>query len=73
MKTIRFRLNTENVYEVGYEWVAHSLAPTSVPMDQMRIKSAALPANNPTKPAFERSAMSYGALSKTRFGPQRWS
>ncbi len=55
----------QDVYAVGYEWVAHSLAPTVIPPDDMRI-----PVGGPdcTKPysasILNISAMSYGALSK---------
>ena len=55
----------KNVYEVGYEWVAHSLAPTSVPMDQMRIKVGGPACKQPYEASILNvSAMSYGALSK---------
>ncbi len=55
----------KDVYEVGYEWINHSLQPTHVDPDKLRI----LVGNDQcTKPysasLFNISAMSYGSLSK---------
>ena len=55
----------QNVYEVGYEWLGHSLAPTIIEPGAMRIKVGGPQCTQPYSASiFNISAMSYGALSK---------
>lgn len=50
----------KNVYEVGYEWLNHSLSPKPLPAQEFRI----LVGGSYEASLFNVSAMSYGALSK---------
>jgi glutamate synthase domain-containing protein 2 len=55
-----------DVYRVGYEWVAHSLAPISPPKVEPRVHVGGPACTKPYLAShFNISAMSYGALSKT--------
>lgn len=54
-----------NVYEEGYEWMNHSLAPKHVDAESMRVTIGGPHCLKPYKASiFNISAMSYGALSK---------
>lgn len=54
-----------NVYEEGYEWISHSLAPQHVDPANLRIKVGGPQCLKPySASVFNISAMSYGALSK---------
>ncbi len=53
-----------NVYEVGYEWLDHSLLPTHPKVDDMRIMVGGPDCKQPYNASILNiSAMSYGALS----------
>ncbi len=53
-----------NVYEEGYEWLAHSLAPKKMHADSLRVKVGGPLCKKPYHASiFNISAMSYGALS----------
>lgn len=53
-----------DLYEVGYEWVNHSLAPTHLRMDQMRVTIGGPDCKHPYSASLLNiSAMSFGALS----------
>ena len=55
-----------NVYEEGYEWIAHSLAPRDVAHDDLRVRIGGPQCAKPySASVFNISAMSYGALSRT--------
>lgn len=55
----------KDVYQVGYEWVNHSLSPKSPPADAARIMIGGPDCTKPYSASiFNISAMSYGALSK---------
>ncbi len=55
----------KNVYEVGYEWVNHSLLPIHVDPEGLRITVGGPDCKQPyTASLLNVSAMSYGALSK---------
>ena len=55
----------QDVYSVGYEWVPHSLAPTHIAEDEMRLKVGGPHCKKPYRASLLNiSAMSYGALSK---------
>jgi glutamate synthase domain-containing protein 2 len=55
----------EDVYEVGYEWLNHSLAPVHVETDTMRLTIGGPDCTQPYSASLLNiSAMSYGALSK---------
>jgi glutamate synthase domain-containing protein 2 len=55
----------EKVYEIGYEWVNHSLAPKHVSPDDMRVVVGGPQCKKPySASVFNISAMSYGALSR---------
>ena len=55
----------ENVYEVGYEWVNHSLAPLHIEPSDMRVKVGGPDCTQPYSSCLLNiSAMSYGSLSK---------
>ncbi len=54
-----------NVYEIGYEWVNHSLAPTHVDPDSLRVTIGSPQCDQPySSSIFNISAMSYGSLSQ---------
>ena len=54
-----------DVYEVGYEWAPHSLAPQHVVPDSLRITVGGPQCKQPYSASiFNISAMSFGALSK---------
>jgi glutamate synthase domain-containing protein 2 len=54
-----------NVYEVGYEWVNHSLAPTHVNPEALRVMIGGPQCTQPYSASiFNISAMSFGSLSK---------
>lgn len=54
-----------NVYEIGYEWVNHSLAPLHVDPASLRVKVGGPACDKPYDLSiFNISAMSYGSLSK---------
>ena len=54
-----------DVYENGYEWVNHSLAPRSLGHKDLRVKVGGPQCKHPYEASvFNISAMSYGALSK---------
>lgn len=54
----------KDVYEVGYEWVNHSLAPVQVTNDDLRIMVGGPQCSQPYDSSiFNISAMSYGSLS----------
>lgn len=54
-----------DVYEVGYEWIVHSLAPKHVKPEDLRVKIGSRFCKNPYHASlFNISAMSYGSLSK---------
>ncbi len=55
----------EDVYEVGYEWVNHSLAPLHLDMEDLRRTIGGPACKQPYSASiFNISAMSYGSLSK---------
>ena len=55
----------QDVYAVGYEWVAHSLAPTKINFDKMRVMVGGPDCKQPYSASLLNiSAMSYGSLSK---------
>jgi glutamate synthase domain-containing protein 2 len=54
-----------NLYEVGYEWINHSLAPQPMPEEEYRVVIGGSDCLQPYKASvFNISAMSYGSLSK---------
>lgn len=54
-----------NVYESGYEWISHSLAPKKIDPDSLRVRVGGPQCKKPyVASIFNISAMSYGALSK---------
>lgn len=54
-----------NVYAEGYEWVNHSLLPTHIDKDELRIKIGGPDCQKPYRASLLNiSAMSYGSLSK---------
>jgi glutamate synthase domain-containing protein 2 len=55
----------KNVYEVGYEWINHSLAPVAVTEKDPRVLIGGSECKQPYSASiFNISAMSYGSLSK---------
>lgn len=55
----------KNVYEVGYEWLNHSLSPKMPGQDATRVSIGGPDCEKPYRASvFNISAMSYGALSK---------
>jgi glutamate synthase domain-containing protein 2 len=55
----------KNVYEVGYEWLTHSLAPTHIDPGSLRVVVGGPQCKKPYSASILNvSAMSYGALSK---------
>ncbi len=55
----------KNVYEIGYEWVNHSVAPQFCDLNEMNVTVGGPQCTKPyTASRFNISAMSYGALSK---------
>jgi len=55
----------KDVYEVGYEWVKHSLSPVEVPPASLRLKIGGPLCEKPYSASILNiSAMSYGSLSK---------
>jgi glutamate synthase domain-containing protein 2 len=55
----------KNVYEVGYEWVAHSLAPTHIDTASARVTVGGPDCRKPYSASLLNiSAMSYGSLSQ---------
>ena len=55
----------EDVYQVGYEWVNHSLAPLHLDAEDLRVKIGGPACKRPYSASiFNISAMSYGSLSK---------
>ena len=55
----------KNVYEVGYEWVNHSMKPIHLEPSEMRVVIGALDCKQPYSASrLNISAMSFGALSK---------
>lgn len=55
----------KNVYEEGYEWLNHSLAPKKVDPQSLRVQIGGPDCKHPySASVFNISAMSYGALSK---------
>ena len=53
----------QDVYGVDYEWINHSIAPTSIPDADFRIAIGAASAQPYSASVFNISAMSFGALS----------
>ena len=54
-----------DVYEVGYEWVNHSINPVEVPQDTLRVTIGGPDCRKPYSASILNiSAMSFGALSK---------
>lgn len=54
-----------NVYDEGYEWIAHSLSPKHVDSESLRVTVGGPQCKKPYSASiFNISAMSYGALSK---------
>lgn len=55
----------KNVYEVGYEWLTHSLTPSNVESKDLRVVVGGPQCSQPYSASiFNISAMSYGSLSK---------
>ena len=55
----------EDVYEVGYEWVNHSLGPVHADIDKMRVTVGGPDCKQPySSSLLNISAMSYGSLSR---------
>lgn len=55
----------EDVYEVGYEWINHSMSPLEHHADEMRVKIGGPDCKQPYSCSLLNiSAMSYGSLSK---------
>lgn len=54
----------KNVYEVGYEWVTHSIMPVHVDPQQLRVTVGASRAKPYSASIFNIGAMSFGSLSK---------
>ncbi len=55
----------KNVYEVGYEWINHSIAPVPASKEEFRVKVGGDSCQYPYEASiFNISAMSYGALSQ---------
>lgn len=55
----------KNLYEIGYEWVNHSIAPQICEESEMTVKVGSSQCKKPyIASRFNISAMSYGALSK---------
>ncbi|BBH52877.1 FMN-binding glutamate synthase family protein [Fluviispira sanaruensis] len=55
----------KNVYQVGYEWVNHSLSPTKVEFDKLRVLIGGKDCLQPYNASLLNiSAMSYGSLSR---------
>lgn len=55
----------QDVYAVGYEWIAHSLAPVHLSIDKMRVLVGGPQCKQPYSASLLNiSAMSYGSLSK---------
>jgi glutamate synthase domain-containing protein 2 len=55
----------KDVYQVGYEWVNHSLAPTHLPPDELRVVVGGAQCKQPySSSILNISSMSYGSLSK---------
>ena len=53
-----------DVYESGYEWVNHSIWPTTVPLENLRVTIGGPDCLQPYSASLLNvSAMSYGALS----------
>ena len=55
----------KDVYQVGYEWINHSLAPAHAPHDHQKVRIGGTACLKPYDASiFNISAMSYGSLSK---------
>ncbi len=55
----------QDVYETGYEWINHSLAPVHIDPKKLRVKVGGKDCSQPYDASiFNISAMSYGSLSK---------
>lgn len=55
----------KDVYETGYEWINHSIAPKPIPKEEFRVTVGGPLCTQPYSASiFNISAMSYGALSK---------
>jgi glutamate synthase domain-containing protein 2 len=54
----------KNVYEVGYEWVTHSIMPVHVDPKQLRVTIGGQRAKPYSASIFNIGAMSFGSLSK---------
>jgi len=54
----------KNVYEVGYEWVTHSIMPKHVDPQQLRVMIGPTRAKPYSASVFNIGAMSFGSLSK---------
>jgi len=54
----------KNVYEVGYEWVTHSIMPVHVDPKQLRVVVGSSRAKPYSASIFNIGAMSFGSLSK---------
>lgn len=55
-----------NVYQPGYEWIGHSMAPIHIDPAKLRVSIGGPQCRKPySASVFNISAMSYGALSKT--------
>ncbi len=53
----------KNVYEVGYEWVTHSMVPAHVELKDLRVTVGASRAKPYSASVFNIGAMSFGSLS----------
>jgi len=63
----------KNVYEVGYEWVNHSLCPKHLDGAHMRVKIGGPDCTQPYEASlFNISAMSYGSLSRNAVMALNW-
>ena len=64
-KNVRDTIGTKNLYEVGYEWVNHSIAPHHLEPSGTRVLVGGKDCKQPYSASiFNISAMSYGSLSK---------
>lgn len=62
-----------DVYEIGHEWVNHSLSPKHVDMDNMRIDIGGKDTKHPYRASILNiSAMSYGSLSSHAIMAMNW-
>ncbi|MEZ4722182.1 MAG: FMN-binding glutamate synthase family protein [Flavobacteriales bacterium] len=63
----------QNVYEVGYEWVNHSLKPVHVKPESLRVTIGGPDCKQPYSASIlNSSAMSYGSLSKNAVMAINW-